>query len=367
VEIFMSSNSIGKRLIVTCFGESHGKCIGMILDGCPPGLAIDEDTIQKEVDKRRPISINISTSRKEEDKIEILSGIFNGYTTGAPICMLVWNKEIRSKDYEDTRWKPRPGHADYPAWVKYKGFNDYRGGGRFSGRITVAFVMAGAIAKCLLGKKNIDVLAHTLEIAGLRVKKQPSIEKIKKNVYLNPMRCADFKTGKLMEKAVIAARSEGDSVGGIIEAIALNVPAGIGYPIFDSLDADLAKALFSIPAVKGVEFGAGFQASRLKGSENNDQYTIKNNRVSTTTNNSGGILGGLSTGMPIVIRVAFKPPPSITKKQKTIDLQQMKMISSEIRGRHDACIVPRAVPIVESVVSFILADHLLRFNLINLD
>jgi chorismate synthase len=358
---------MGKRFVVTCFGESHGKCVGIVIDGCPPGLELAEEDVQMEVDKRRPVSDKISTPRREEDKVEILSGVFNGYTTGAPICMLVRNREAQSEAYDEIRWKPRPGHADYPAWARYEKFNDYRGGGRFSGRITVAFVMAGAVAKKLLKKMNIEVLAHTVEAGGIGLKRQPSIEDVRKNVYSNPMRCADAEAAKLMEKAVVDARDEGNSVGGIVEAIALNVPTGVGDPIFDSLDADLAKALLDIPAVKGVEFGAGFRASRLKGSENNDQYIINSGRVVTLSNNSGGILGGISNGMPIIVRPAFKPTPSISKKQQTIDLKEMKTTSLEVKGRHDACIVPRAVPVVESAVALVLADHLLRRDLIRLD
>lgn len=363
----MSANSMGKNFVVTCFGESHGRCVGVIIDGCPPGLDLVEEDIQREVDKRRPLSDQVSTPRREEDKVELLSGVFNGHTTGAPLCILVWNKKARSEAYEKLRWMPRPGHADYPALVRYRGFNDYRGGGRFSGRITVAFTMIGAVAKKLLRRINIEVLAHVVEVGGVGLKRQPSLEEIKNNVYTNPMRCADPDSAKLMEKVVLEARKEGDSVGGIVEAIALNVPAGVGDPIFDSLDADIGKALINIPAVKGVEFGVGFGVARLRGSENNDPYTIKEGKVVTLTNNSGGILGGLSTGMPIIVRAAFKPPSSIPKKQQSIDLREMKTTTLEVKGRHDACIVPRAVPVVESVVAIVLVDHLLRLGHIKLD
>lgn len=353
---------MGKYLVVTCFGESHGRCVGIIIDGCPPGLEMTGEDVQKEVNKRRPISNQISTSRGEEDKVEVLSGVFRGHTTGAPICMLVWNKNVESEVYEQFRWKPRPGHADYPALERYGEFNDYRGGGRFSGRITVAFTMAGAVAKKLLKRINVEVLAHTVEVAGVGLRRKPSLEKIRNNVYENNMRCADQGIAKMMEKAVVDARNEGDSVGGVVESVVLNVPPGIGDPIFDSLDADMAKALFNIPGVKGVEFGMGFNVARIKGSENNDQYAIKNGKVITLTNNSGGVLGGLSTGMPLIVRTAFKPVSSIQKKQQTVDLRKVKTSSIKIKGRHDACIVPRAVPVVESVVAIVLADHLLRRN-----
>lgn len=360
----MSGNSMGRRFVVSCFGESHGRCVGVVVDGCPPSLELSEDDVQREVDKRRPVSDKVSTSRREEDRVEILSGVFNGRTTGAPICMLVWNGDVQSEAYDEIRWKPRPGHADYTAWVRYNRFNDYRGGGRFSGRITVGFVMAGAVAKKLLAEKRIEVLAHTVEAGGVELKSQPSVEDVRRNVYSNSMRCADAEAAGLMEKAVEAARGEGDSVGGIVEAIALNVPAGVGNPVFDSLDAELARALFNIPAVKGVEFGVGFGASRLRGSENNDQYTIEDGRVVTLSNNSGGILGGISDGMPVVVRAAFKPTPSISKRQRTVDLRTMESTDLVVKGRHDACIVPRAVPVVEAAVALVLVDHLLLLNLL---
>jgi chorismate synthase len=356
----MSTNSIGTRFVLTCFGESHGQCVGAVVDGCPPGISLSVQDVQIEVDKRRSISEQVSTPRKEVDKVEILSGIFNGYTTGAPICMLVWNRNINSRSYDELRWKPRPGHADFPAIIRYRKFNDYRGGGRFSGRITLAIVMAGAIAKKILDTFNSEVLSHSVEIGGIKLREEPSIDEIRNNTYRNVMRCADPVTAQIMHKAVSDVRDEGDSVGGIVECIVLAFPPGIGDPIFDSLDADLAKILFAIPAVKGVEFGAGFNASRLKGSENNDQYTLQEDKIGTLTNNAGGILGGLSNGMPIIIRVGFKPTPSISKKQQTVDLRTQLETTLEIQGRHDACIVPRAVPVVEAATAIVLADHLLR-------
>jgi chorismate synthase len=279
--------------------------------------------------------------------------------------MLVWNEDVNSDVYEELRWKPRPGHADYPALIRYRGYNDYRGGGRFSGRITVSLVMAGAIAKKMLSMIGVEVLAYTKEIDGI-TSKAVTIEEIRKNVYTNPVRCPDIETAKKMEKAIVKIKGEGDSLGGIVECISLNVPVGVGEPIFDSLDSDLAKMLFNIPAVKGIGFGVGFEAARLHGSENNDQYTIKEGKIVTLSNNSGGILGGLTNGMPICLRVVFKPPPSISKRQQTVDLRSMKNTTIDVKGRHDPCIVPRAVPVVESAVSIVLVDHLLRLNLIDL-
>ncbi len=346
--------------MVTCFGESHGSCVGVTIDGCPPGLELNEEMVQRELDRRRPTSQQVSTSRVESDKVQLLSGVFEGFTTGAPISMVVWNQEVDSSWYKEHRWTPRPGHADYPASVHYKGFNDYRGGGRFSGRLTAATVMAGAVAKRYLSSKGVEVLAYTLEVAGVRTEKQLTLDEIREDRFANVMRCPDAAVAKRMEEAVIFARKEGDSVGGIIECIAVNLPPGVGDPFFDALDADLAKMLLTIPAVKGVEFGAGFDAARLKGSENNDAYRIDKGKVVTETNNAGGILGGLSTGMPITVRAAFKPTPSIGKRQRTVDLKSMAETEIQIQGRHDACIVPRAVPVVEGAVALVLADHMLR-------
>jgi len=360
----MSSNSIGKAFALTCFGESHGKCVGAIIDGCPAGLPLSEKDIQRELDKRRPGVSRITTKRREEDIAKILSGVYEGLTTGAPICVMVLNRDVNSRPYELIKDKPRPGHADYPAYVRYGGFQDYRGGGQFSGRVTVAYTMAGAIAKKLLKKINVEVLAHTIQIGPIRLSKEVTYEDIRKNVYQNSVRCADAETANAMEAEVLKVAREGDSLGGIVECIALGVPAGLGNPIFDSLDADLAKILFNIPAVKGVEFGAGFQAASFKGSENNDQFVMEENRVVTLTNNAGGILGGISTGMPIVMRVAFKPTPSIALKQKTVDLIQERNVEIKLAGRHDPCIVPRAIPVVESCVAMVLIDHAIRLGII---
>ena len=255
-------NSLGKVFTISGFGESHGRCVGITVDGCPAGLSLTEVDIQREVDKRRPGKDAASTKRSEEDRVEILSGVFNGVTTDAPICLLIWNKDVDSSDYEKNRFLPRPGHADFTAFMKYGGFNDYRGGGQFSGRITAALVMAGAIAKKLLGLKGIEVIAHTVEIGG--IKAQPEdFDEIRKNAEKNSLRCADPKAADEMAKLIEQVKAEGDSLGGTIEGIALNTPVGLGEPVFDNLDGDLARALFAIPAVKGVEFGSGFLGINL--------------------------------------------------------------------------------------------------------
>lgn len=356
-------SSLGKLFTVTAFGESHGRCVGVIIDGCPAGLAITEEDIQKEVERRKPGAGGIATARVEEDKVEVLSGVFDGRTTGAPVCLLVWNKDVDSSEYEKARFIPRPGHADYTAFMKYGGFNDFRGGGRFSGRITAGFVMAGAVAKKLLNLIGIEVLAHTVEIGG--IKAEPiEVDEIRKNIGKNALKCADLKAAKEMARALEKIKAEGDSMGGIVEGIALNVPAGLGEPVFDTLEGDLAKALFAIPAVKGVEFGSGFSVAGKKGSENNDLFNVKDGKIVTVTNNAGGILGGISNGMPVVLRVAVKPTSSIARSQETVNLATMKKASLAVKGRHDVCIVPRAVAVVESMMAVTLCDFVLRAGLI---
>ncbi|MGD0202692.1 MAG: chorismate synthase [Candidatus Bathyarchaeia archaeon] len=360
----MAGNSIGKEFTVTTFGESHGKHVGAVVDGCPAGLPLSEADIQVELDRRIPAEPKIVSGRLEKDIAQILSGVFNGFTTGAPIALMVENKEVDSSDYEAIKDLPRPGHADYPARVKYGGFNDYRGGGRFSGRLTVALIMAGAIAKKLLSRFDVDVLAYTRAVGKVKSDKKFSAQEIRKNRYTAATRCPDLACAERMEKAIVDARKEGDSLGGIVECIALNVPVGVGEPLFDSLDADLAKALFNVPAVKGVEFGLGFRVAELKGSESNDPYIMQNGKVATATDNAGGILGGISTGMPIMMQVAIKPTPSIGKEQKTVNLSTMEDARISIKGRHDPCVVPKAVPAVESAVAITLADHMIRAGFI---
>ena len=360
----LSGNVLGKRFLVVSFGESHGRCVGAVVDGCPAGLELREEDIQRELDLRKPSSSLVSTERREEDRVEILSGVFEGYTTGAPICMLVWNRNVRSEDYEVLRYKPRPSHADYYAYVKYRGFNDYRGGGRFSGRITAGFVMAGAIARKLLRDVlGVEVIAYSLEIGGVRVE-EIDLDKAREYRYRNDVRAPDPRSAEEMRKRIIEARSRGDSVGGIVECVATGVPIGLGEPVFDALDADLAKALMAIPGARGVEFGAGFKAARMMGSQHNDPLTLKDGKIVSEKNDAGGVIGGISTGMPIVVRVAFKPPSSIQLEQKTVDLRSLSETRLRISGRHDPCIVPRAVPVVEAMVAIVLADHALRAGLI---
>lgn len=355
----MAGSSIGQRLVLTSFGESHGRCIGAVLDGCPAGLELQEKDIQKMLDQRKPGQSLVSTQRKEGDVVEILSGVFRGHTTGAPIAMIIWNKDQHSRDYEQLVTKMRPGHSDYPALVKYNQYNDYRGGGRFSGRLTATHVMGGAIARKLLKVTlGIETNSYTVKIGKISMTEKFD-SKMKNAIYQNEVRCPSPKTAEKMRSAILAARKNGDSLGGIIESVTTGVPVGLGEPVFSSLESDIAKAIYSIPSVKGVEFGSGFAGSELFGSQNNDPYTSKNGKISTKTNNSGGILGGLSNGMPITMKIAFKPASSIAKKQSTIDIKTKKPATLQVQGRHDPCVVPRAPPVVDSWVSLVLADHAL--------
>ncbi|MBO0888147.1 chorismate synthase [Candidatus Bathyarchaeota archaeon] len=360
----MWSNSIGKAFVVTCFGESHGPVVGVIIDGCPAGLRLTNEDIQRPLDLRIPTEKEVVSARREPDTAELFSGVFQDHTTGAPLTIHIRNKDVKSADYDPLKDLVRPGHADYPAKVKYGGFSDYRGGGRLSGRMTAAFVAAGAIAQRLLETFGVEVLAYTVAIGGIRLEPTPPIEHLRKMTFENSMRCPDEDVAAKMRDAVLAAKSSGDSVGGIVECTVLNLPVGVGEPLFDSLDAELAKIVFGIPAVKGVEFGSGFRAAQLKGSENNDQYTIKEDKIVTLTNNSGGVLGGMSTGMPLVLRIAFKPPSSIAKQQQTVNMTKMEEAQLEVKGRHDPCVVPKAVPVVQAMVAIGITDLMIRGGMI---
>ncbi len=360
----MSGNTIGERFTALTFGESHGRCVGVVVDGCPAGLRISEEDIQHDLDLRKPGQSIVTTLRKEADRVEIMSGVFNGFTTGAPIMMLIRNEDRDSRSYDLILNTPRPGHADFVARQKYGGFNDYRGGGRFSGRITASFVMAGAIAKKLLNETlGVEIVAYALEIGGIRAENF-TIEDARRNRYENEVRAPEPRVAEEMKKKVIETREKGDSLGGIVECVVLNVPVGLGEPVFGSLDSDLARIVLSIPAVKGVEFGSGFSSAKLTGQQNNDEYFLKDGRVSTRTNNAGGILGGLSNGMRIVYRIAFKPASSIASKQMSVDLRDATEVELVVPGRHDPTVVPRAVPVVESSTALVLADHAIRGGVI---
>jgi chorismate synthase len=355
----MAGNTFGERFKVTTYGESHGPVIGVIVDGVPAGMPLREADIQRELDRRRPGQSIITTPRAERDRVEILSGVFKGKTTGAPICMLVKNVDVDSRPYEVIRTKPRPGHADLTYWLKF-GHVDYRGGGRAAARETVGRVAAGAIAKKLLAAHGVEILGHTIEAAGVAVAREVAPDEIRKYAETNPMRCADPKVAEEMKARVLEASAEGDSTGGVVEVIALNAPAGLGEPVFDKLDAEIAHALMSIGSVKGVEIGVGFKAARMRGSEVNDPWKLRRRKIVSATNKAGGILGGISTGMPIVARIAVKPTPSITKPQRTVDIERMKEAELKLEGRFDPNICPRIVPVAEAMLALVLVDHMIR-------
>jgi chorismate synthase len=360
----LTGNSLGNRFIVTSYGESHGPEVGIVIDGCPAGLSLTPAEIQKELDRRRPTTDAFSTKRLELDQVRIVSGVFNDHTTGGPILLSVPNLNTQSSEYEKRKYTPRPGHSDLVARMKYGGFEDYRGGGRFSARITAGFVAAGTVAKKLIATIGTSVYAHTVEIAGIQAGKVP-FEQEAKLSRDNVLGCADVDAASKMTEAIAKLRDLGDSAGGVIEAVATGVPVGLGEPVFDNLEGDLSKAFFAIPSVKGVEFGAGFMSARMKGSEYNDPLKVVEGSVRSTTNNAGGITGGLSNGQPLICRIALRPISSIAIQQKTVNLETLKEEQLQVKGRFDACVVPRAIPIVEAMMALVLADHSIRAGLIS--
>lgn len=351
-------NTFGHLFRITTWGESHGGGIGVVVDGCPPNISIEPEKIQGELDRRRPGQSRITTQRQEEDRVEILSGVFEGKTLGTPISMLVWNKDARTQDYEEVRVKYRPSHADYTYQAKY-GIRNWKGGGRASARETVGRVAAGAVARKILREScGTDILAYVKQVHTIAADLDPN-SVTREQVEANIARCPDAEVAARMVERIDRARKDGDSLGGIVEAVARNVPVGLGDPVFDKLDADLAKGMLSLPACKGFEIGSGFAGARMTGSEHNDPYYTENNTVRTRTNHSGGIQGGISNGEDIVIRAAFKPTATILKAQETVDIHGNPAVFNG-RGRHDPCVLPRAVPIVEAMVALVLVDHYLR-------
>jgi len=343
-------NTFGQYFRITTWGESHGPALGVVIDGCPPCLALNKTIIQETLDKRRPGKGGPTESpRKEPDLVEILSGVFEGQTTGTPILLIIRNRDARSQAYDQLRDIFRPGHGDYTYWKKY-GIRDHRGGGRASGRETAARVAAAAVAQIFLDTVGINVIAYTIALGGIKARKHDI-----GLVNQNRLFCPDLEAAERMEKRIAEIRSKGDSVGGIVEVLATGVPPGLGEPVFDKLDADLAKGLMSIGAVKGVEIGAGFRAAELLGSENNDPIVPGG----FLSNNSGGILAGISNGDDLIVRAAVKPIPSISKEQDTITVSG-KPAKLKVGGRHDASAIPRIVPVCEAMVRLVLADHILR-------
>ncbi len=354
----MPGNTFGTAFRVTTFGESHGPGVGVVVDGCPPRLPVTTAEIQQELDRRRPGQSAITTQRRELDEVEILSGVHEGLTLGTPIAMLVRNSDTRGGDYEEMRTKFRPSHADFTTKIKY-GIRAWQGGGRASARETVGRVAAGVLArKALAAAGSIDIVAWVQRVQDLEVEVDPGTV-TRDAVEANIVRCPDGAAAARMIALIDEARKAGDSLGGVVEAVARGVPSGLGEPVFDKLDADLAKAMLSLPAAKGFEIGSGFAGTRLRGSEHNDPFYDGGGRVRTRGNRSGGVQGGISNGEDIVIRVAFKPTATILREQQTVD-EEGHDTTIKARGRHDPCVLPRAVPIVEAMLALVLADHFLR-------
>lgn len=357
----MPGNTFGQVFRLTTWGESHGPAVGCVVDGCPAGLDISEDYIQHELNRRRVGQSRVTSARQEPDQVQILSGVFEGRSTGAPISMLVFNTDAKPGHYENIKDLYRPGHADYTWDVKY-GFRDWRGGGRSSARETIGRVAGGAVAKRLLAQHGVSIIAWTAQLGDLKAEVIDESE-IERNI----MRCPDARVAALMVERVEQARRSLDSLGGIVEVRARGVPPGLGEPVFDKLQADIGKAMFSIPAIKGVEFGEGFGVAHMTGSVHNDPFERRaDGTIGTSSNHHGGILGGISTGEEIVLRIAAKPPASIARLQRTVD-REGNPTEIEIHGRHDPTVLPRLVPIAEAMLALVLADHLLRQRLARME
>ena len=355
----MLSGIWGNNIKISIFGESHGRGIGINIDNLPSGFFLDMEEVMKEMKRRAPGKNNLSSERREEDVPEILSGYFEGRTTGTPLCAVIRNNDNKSKDYSKTKDIMRPGHGDYPGFIKYKGFNDYRGGGHFSGRITAPLVFAGAICKQILREEGVEIVAHIQSIG--EVKDKSFLDCNLDKELINSLKNEEFplinkNLEEKMKKEILNAKKEGDSVGGVIECMILGVKAGIGSPFFDSVESTLSHLLFSVPSVKGVEFGRGFNITKMRGSDANDEYYIDEGRVKTKSNNNGGVSGGITNGMPIIFRIAIKPTPSVYKEQNSINISTMEETTLQIEGRHDPCIVQRAVPVIEGVSAIGILD-----------
>lgn len=355
------SGTWGTKIKVSLFGESHGVGLGVVLSGIEPGIKLDLERIQKDMRRRAPGRSVLSTQRKEADKPEILSGLFEGVTTGAPLAMLIRNTDMRSKDYSATKDMARPGHADYTGYIKYKGFNDYRGGGHFSGRLTAALVFAGAVAKQILAKENIFIGAHIKQIENV---KDQAFDRVNLNkgildeLLQKELPVIDDEQIEVMKKRINDARMDCDSVGGVIECGIIGLQPGLGDPFFDSVESRIAHLAFSVPAVKGIAFGSGFDFASMCGSSANDSYQVEQGEVRTLTNNNGGVLGGITNGMPVVFETVIKPTPSIAKEQSTIDMKKMENTTIKVEGRHDPCIVQRAVVVIEAIAAIAILDML---------
>lgn len=356
------SSIIGEKLKVSIFGQSHGEAIGVVIDGLPAGEAVDLAQLQTFLERRAPGRSRLATQRREADVPRVLSGLAEGRTCGAPLCAVLENGDTRSQDYNALRDVPRPSHADYSAHMRYGGFQDARGGGHFSGRLTAPLCVAGGIALQLLARRGVFIGAHAEAVGQARDRRFDPVRVTREELSLPASReipTLDENVGAAIKREILAAAAEGDSIGGVIECAAIGMPAGVGDPIFGGLENRLSAALFGIPAIRGVEFGSGFAAAAMRGSAHNDAYIVENGVVRTESNHHGGILGGISTGMPIVFRVAVKPTPSIALEQKTVDLRAMRETVLQIKGRHDPCIALRAVPCIEAAAALVLLDSLI--------
>lgn len=349
-------NTIGNNLTLTIFGESHGEAIGAVLDGVTPGIKVDYDFIDKQLTKRRPNG-KTDTARIEKDDYKIISGVFNGYTTGSPICMIIPNVDVKSKDYEELRGIARPSHADYVASVKYDGFEDYRGGGHFSGRITASIVGLGAILLKALEEKGIKIKTHILQVGDVKDSDFKDIEKEIKIIDNKNIPVIDDIEGRI-EEEILKVKSEKDSIGGIIQTAILNLPIGLGEPWFSSFEGEIARAAFAIGGIKGIEFGKGFGFASLKGSSANDEFVMKDGKVETKTNNNGGVNGGITNGMPVIFNACVKPTPSIGKVQNTVNFKTKENTTLELNGRHDPAIIRRICVVMDSLVAIVVCDML---------
>ncbi|HHZ02252.1 MAG TPA: chorismate synthase [Tissierellia bacterium] len=354
----------GNKLKVSIFGESHGEGIGVVIDNLPPGIKINMDYINKQLSRRAPGKSPLSTSRREGDSVKILSGVFKGYTTGAPLCGIIYNEDQKSKDYSQLKDNMRPGHSDYPAWAKYAGFNDYRGGGHFSGRLTAPLLFAGALAMHILETyRDIFIASHIKSISHIE---DDGIKLIDYDAaHFNYLKDMEFpvlseEKGELMKAEILKAKESGDSLGGTVGTIITNIPAGYGDPFFNTVESKLSHMIFSIPGIKGIEFGAGFNITKMRGSSANDTYIIKDGKISTKTNNNGGIIGGITNGMPVVFTTAVKPTSSIALPQETVNIDKMEETVLQINGRHDPCIVPRVIPVIEGASALVILDLLME-------
>lgn len=356
------SSTYGEKIKLTIFGQSHGPAIGMTLDGIPAGLSVDFEKLQEFLNRRAPGQWDFATPRKEEDQPQFLAGIVNSHTCGAPITAIIENKNTKSGDYENLKLSPRPGHADYTAQVKYGGYQDVAGGGHFSGRLTAPLCIAGGLCKQWLEARGIRIAAHIRSIYGIEDNNfdfnAPQIDEIQNDFPVLNSLC-----GEQMKKAIAEAKAEGDSVGGMIECAVVGLPAGLGDPMFDGMENRISQIVFGVPAVKGIDFGIGFAATYRKGSQNNDAYAVVDGQIKTMTNNAGGILGGITNGMPLIFNAAIKPTPSISIPQRSVNLTDMTDTELVVKGRHDPCIVPRAVPVIEAAAAIAVYDALLSSDL----